>query len=622
MRRRWIVIPVVGFGLIATAVGGHSAWIDRSLVAAFTAASGQGAEESSSSSPTVIQDYNRASSRGRDAANQWLDAEVENAAKRADLPRLLRLCNGQSAPLRSREEAALLTCRGLLIEARASEFRSIRAAWKGREKRTADWLCLDADFLLGEGRTSEASSLLEAMSFSGRDEAMRLGRLALTVDRPAVAAELLARAEALSPGNADIHESRGRLLQSEGRHDEAIIEFNAALIDHPNDWLLRDRLADSYRRRGNCAESVAALLPPGQPETADFAWIKAWFLNRVVCRVSRDWEADAPETGHLKRLAEYLLALPPDQFWISDSEQAHGSREPVTHRPETYWLKLLSLLKARREGEARCLIRIGSFREESWEPDLEDALERILDFRAGSAPGAVPVRKGTREHLFFRQLESLAAQGRLVRGGDDMPDDVAKILTSDAAIPAALIAAGWNEAALDMLCPGADLSRAPDWLAEGLARARRASRGSSAALRWVLHQPRSAALDLVAGELLVECGRGQEALERLRAAAADPATGGRAAWQYSLEALREGRPTDARRMLENNPHLTNTTEGQALLARCAAAEGNEDLAEQLYRDLAVDSSEARRYLARRALTGGDWGTAGRLTRSLFPDGGR
>jgi len=164
--------------------------------------------------------------------------------------------------------------------------------------------------------------------------------------------------------------------------------------------------------------------------------------------------------------------------------------------------------------------------------------------------------------------------------------------------------------------PGANLSQLPAWFADGLVRAMWKNRGASTALAAALRQPRSPALDLVIGEILLAEGRRPEALERFRSAAASSdASGPRAAWLFAVEALREKRPTEARQMLENFPALTSDVEGQELLARCAAAEGNDDRAERLYREIAAESAEARAYLSHRAIAAGDWAAAGGLLRT-------
>src|SRR5262249_9228669 len=157
-------------------------------------------------------------------------------------------------------------------------------------------------------------------------------------------------------------------------------------------------------------------------------------------------------------------------------------------------------------------------RDVSWQPDLETALDRVLAFRSGGQPQTAASVRTSHRHPFFEQLERLAAEGSLTAGSPGLPGDVANLLGGNEAFAALLLAAGWDAAALLLHHSTADLSRLPGWFAEGITRAQWANRSSSAALASVLQQPRTPALDLVAGELLAAVGRRADALERLRSA--------------------------------------------------------------------------------------------------------
>jgi thioredoxin-like negative regulator of GroEL len=624
MTRRWIVLPVVGFGLIAGSVGSYAAWSNR------TAAAEDDAEEVPVETREAVEAYVRASARGRVAANQCFLSEAEDAARCNDLPRLLAIYSSGGAPFHDSEDAALFLCRGLLSEDRPTELQHIRDLWRGREKRASAWLALDADVLLAAGREDEARKLLSGKSFAGAEDAGRLARLALaSTDDPPAAQQLLGRATALAPDDPDVRSCRGRFFEAEGRPADAAAELTAALSGNKDDWLLRDQLAECYRRAGAEEAANATWLPGNDVPPADFAWLKAWFWNRVARPIAGDWEARSPDVGRLSRLAVYLLALPPDQFWVSDAERPEGPREPVVGRQETFWLRLLGLLQAGRDRDALTFLRAAPPYYMSWRPDLANAIDRVLSLRTGKRQRPAAGVSRSRRHPFFEQLEALAGEGNWSAGEGNsdagataLPDDVQRLLHSKEAVAATLLAAGWDEAALAIHHPGVDLSPFPAWYAEGLMRARWTNHGIDAALARAWREPRCPAADLVVGEMLVAERRDADALERLRSAASSTDCGARAAWLFAVVAARLGKPAEARRMLEAYPQLTNGTEGQLLLARCAAAEGNEDRAERLYRELAGESAEARAYLARRAMAGGDWETAARMTGGLLGGAGR
>ncbi len=618
MARKWIVLPVLVFGLIACTVGAYAAWSASSLAVLMPDPD----EDGSSLSLPAMEASFRASARGRSAANAWLADEVAYAARANDLPRLMTLSVGADGPFRSNEEAALVTCRGLLLGGPAVPLEHVRELWRGRETRRAAWLALDADVLLAAGRTEEARKLLAARGFPGAEDAGRLARLALTEDEPADAYGVLARAADLAPGDPDVRDCRGRLLEAEGRPAEAAGEFAAALAARGEDWVLRDRLAECYRRAGDFDAARATWLPPGSVPQADFAWLRAWFWDRVARPAPRDWEAAAPVQGPMRVVADYALRTPAGRFAPEDGEVRLLSRGLHAQWQETDWLNLLALLQDGHEAAAARALRHSPFRRASWQPELVAALDRVLAFRAGARVREEPAAAGPVRHPFFAQLECLAAEGKLSPGAAGLPEDVRRLLAGDEAFAAACLAAGWDEAALLLHHPDADLSTLPGWYADGLARAVWANRGAGEALAFVRGQTRAKTLDLVAGELLLAAGRRTEAIERLRAAEDRADVGPRAAWLLVETALREGRPAEARRVLEAHPRLTADAEGQLLSARCAAAEGKDDLALRLYREAAGDSAEAGAYLVRRALAGGDWAAAGRLADGLLAGAGR
>jgi tetratricopeptide (TPR) repeat protein len=612
MRRKWLVLPVLVFGLIALSVGTFAAWSARAS-ARFAISDEE--ESGAADAQLTVQSYVRSCSRGREAGYEWFTAEVTHAARCRNLSRLVVLCRGEEGPFKDDEEAALLACRGLVLEDKWAEFQRVRDLWHGREHSVGAWLLLDADVLLREGRPREARALLVGRNFAGLEEGQRLARLALAEDDERDAYDLLARALALAPDDPDVRDCRGRLCESEGRIGDAVAEFAAGLATRPDDLVLRDRLAECYRRSGNYEEALATWLPDRRTVPAEFVWFKAWFWNRVGRPATYDWESMAPDSGPLQPLAEFLVSLPPGEFWRATSEYGRSPRGAL-ERQETYWLRVLAMLKAGQDREAAYMIRTGPFHHVSWASDLEDALDRVLTLRAGNPTHAASVPPDADLHPFYRQLQTVGTDASV------LPDDMRRLIGGEEAFSAVLLAAGWDEAALLLHRPNSDLSVLPPWFGDRLIRVMWKNRGTRTALAAALQQPHSAVLDLVIGELLLAEGRGTEALERFRTASASPEAAPRAAWLFALEALRQKRPTEARQMLDNFPALTSDVAGQALLARCAAAEGNDDRAERLYREIVAESIEARDYLSRRAVAAGDWAAVGRITGVLAPAGKR
>src|SRR5262249_36546299 len=146
-----------------------------------------------------------------------------------------------------REAAALRVGAALRAMGRAQDLAALREPWQGKEGRPADWLALDVDDLLADGRAERARRLLERQSFTGPAEGRRLARLALLA-APADsdgALGLLARAVEAAPGDPDVLSQRGRALEALGRAEEARAAFAAALAAAPADPFVRDQLAES-----------------------------------------------------------------------------------------------------------------------------------------------------------------------------------------------------------------------------------------------------------------------------------------------------------------------------------------------------------------------------------------
>ena len=187
----------------------------------------------------------------------------------------------------------------------------------------------------------------------------------------------------------------------------------------------------------------------------------------------------------------------------------------------------------------------------------------------------------------------------------------------------AFLAAGWIEAALQLHRLSVIPDGFPDWVAYGVTQALRFGRGNEKALAFASKQKPSPALDVLIGELLLAEGKTDQALKRLNALATkDSDVGFRAAWLWCLTQIERGKLEQARRMVQTQPRLRDSTTGKELLARIALLEGNNDEADQLYAALEKASPEAKVHLARRAFAQKNWAEAKRLTEELvlqFPD---
>jgi Flp pilus assembly protein TadD len=555
---------------------------------------------------------------------EWQSIEVGALARLRQVPGLLRFFDRDPALVLADEEASLLVARGALAAGNRAAFERSRGAWRGRETRDWLWFALDADALLAAGKRPAALALLESRAFPGERDCARLLRLALlNAAQPARAAEHLERAFRADPRNPDARSFRAQVFEASGRLAEARVEYVAAAAAAPGNPLLRDQLAEFYRRNGNLDLALKTWADPSAPAAPEYVETKLLFWSRVFRAAplpSARGGASAPKGS----LAAFLAGLPEGRFWDDALFEAKvESRRAARDREEVYWLRLLQMAKDGKEKEAVDFMRLHRSRGRSWNPDLDRALYQLLCYRrkpsvslAGEPP-LPPASAGRARHSFVEQLDKAWGAAQEARGAPLLPPELAAVVTGNTAFAAACMACGWPEAAL-VLWPAERPAPAPDWLAYGIAQCLRENRGRPAALAFLARQPGAPVLQLLEGELLLGEGRADQALAKLGPIAATPSDAGyRAAWLLAAVAMERGRVQEARAFVKGNPPLAASVAGREILARAAAAEGDEAGALRAYAALRKESVEARAYLARRAFAAKDWKEARALTLELL-----
>jgi hypothetical protein len=545
-----------------------------------------------------------------DARVPWSKLELDSLTAAHHIPRLVSLYRRTPQRVLAHEEASLLVARACQAAGQTEELASIRKAWRGQEVHPELWLALDSDLLGLAGKTVEAEKLLLSKKFSGEAEATRLVRLALHAAKRDLyeAWTLLDQAFALAPRNPEIRSFRAQILESIGRTAEARVEYVAAHVADPKNPLLRDELAEFYRRQGSydlALQTWREALPLDPP---DFIILKEAFWSRVIQPSAKSRVKLEPE-GSLVPLIEFIQALPQDRFWDAEA----FNRLPQNHRyaqdrPEVFWLQLLETLRTGKEDLAAELLRENRFKVRSFRPELEAGLVQLLRFRAGKNPNnATALETGTEpKHPFWRELAREAHE----------PGSSA-FLRSRSAIGAALLAAGWREAALSFSSQVAD-EHAPAWFVYGMAQSLRYNRGAQDALGYLPAASRTAELRLLRGELLLNEKRLDEGKAELNAVARNNfAAGYRAAWLLALAAVETGDLAEAKAIIQGQSQLANSTAGRELLARLSLMGGNKTEAEKRYRAIAKDSIEAQTFLARQAFERQEWAVARRYTEALM-----
>jgi predicted Zn-dependent protease len=629
MRRGWIFLAGAAIILFVLVLAGAVGWRQHALRKSeerqFVAASQAVAAGRGLDALAIVRSRIVSSKPAPAREREWHAIEVHALAQLREVPRLLHWFDREPSLILEDEAASLLVARGALAAGNRPAFDQVRNSWRGREKQDWLWFALDADTLLASGKRPAALALLQSRTFPGERDCARLLRLALlNAAQPARAAEYLDQAFRADPRNPDARSFRAQVMEASGRLAEARVEYVAALVATPSNPLLRDQLAEFYRRNGNLDLALRTWAEGLTPGTPDFLWTKFLFWSRVFRPVNGPVRTGTA-AGPLASFVVYLGGLPPGRFWDDALFDAKvESRQVIRDREEAYWLRLLQMIHDGNEKEALEWMKLRRSRGRSWNPGLERALYQILCFRRkpalslageGELATAPPVRG---RHAFFEQLDKAWNSAHEARVAPLLSPELRGAVSGTTVFSAACMAGGWIEAALALWPDNSADAPSPDWVAFGMAQCLRENRGRPAALAFLAKQPSVPVLQLLEGELLLVEGRTDEGITKLRPLAAQPSDAGyRAAWLLAALAMDKGNPVAAREWVRGHPTLAASVTGREILARAALAEGDEAGALRAYNSLRRESVEARMFLARRAFAAKDWKEARLLTTELL-----
>ena len=560
----------------------------------------------------------------------WAGVQLRALVGIRDLGRLSQIYEREPSRVLTNEEASLLVARGYNHSRRSADAEKLRKAWRNRETDKAAWLVFDSDALILSGKPKDAEKLLRSQTLPGKEDSIRLTRLAILVAKTNLTAawQLLGQAVELAPQDADIRLFRGQLMEGVGRMDAARFEYASAVICRTNDAFVRDELAEFYRRRGNYPLAIQTWTEAMPTNAPDYFWLKAGFWSKMVSPTRLDASVVPP--GGLRTISQWLVGLPTGQFFETNAFTRSADFERLRgQRQELYWLQLAELLLNGQEAAALETLGFNKLRPNSWEPDLEVALLRILQYRSKANPQKFPTKSlkvsfaglnpvgGTNQHQFFIDLAQAAASEAAGNKNAVSPELDAVLMGPDA-FAAAFLAAGWREAALLLHSGTHPTVVHPMWLSYGLAEALRSNRSPQAALEFLSTQPKAPELELLAGEILIQLGKGDDGLARLRPIASSPsAVGQRASYILALAALDRHQFDQVQEWVQRQPLLMGNDMGKELLGRAALGQGHDAEADAIYQSIARTSIEARAHLARRAFARKDWPEARRLTTDLL-----
>lgn len=531
----------------------------------------------------------------------WPALMAQAALEGRNYSYLERMVNDYPQLLLENEAVVLWWARAQMHRGQWSMLGELLDHWSPEVQRLPKrWNLLRSDRLLLEGRVAEARSALLGWSGSGRDEANRQLRLALTAgaDLEGIITALNAAYQAL-PNSADVRAMAAQLIEQAGNNILARREYVAAYLLEPQNPFYGDLLGEFYRRIYALPQAIDTWRETAQRTQDPRAWWKAWFWERVT--VPRGEVLPAPSGEWWGSLASQLAQVP-DAHFLSEAFLAnHFSPPPLLVPSEDYhWFWLLERLKGGDEQGALEVLENMPQSRPALAPNLHSLLQALLDWRLrGDWPRGIVLESGSQVHRYLRFMEKYRPE--------HLPNQVEELtametfLLSDWSIPALFLAEGWLGAAQRLqpaACPPELIEGLPalDWIPYASVKMVAAGAGVAAAMERAQQYPDDLAVQGQLAELMIRAGQLEAGLARLEQLA-DVAGGAgfRAAYLSALAAYDLGDYLKTIRLVTQRPDLEQSVSGRELLARCALQQQQPERALEIYRSLDAASMEGLVY---------------------------
>lgn len=530
---------------------------------------------------------------------KWLNLLISISEEMNDAPQLLAIFNYYPHSLDQNEKASLLIANRMIGEGDFENYELLRSAFKRKETLPSQWLTLDADSLILQGKTEFAISLLSSQYFEGKEDTPRLVRLALLNinDHPKIAWGYLDQALQKDPSNIDLRQYRGRLLESANKKEIAANEYQNALKINPQNPELKDQTLEFLIREREFKQAKELALKSLNPPTLASIWLKAIFLDKAIRPIAYPFSKDAaPKNAVVLNLIE----IGDNNFWQPDANQDQNNTQV------SFWLRVLENLKQGKERDALTLLEFNPHEQELWDPELAQALKQVLNYRATHQ-----LAKGEKESKipFFRELN----------GQDDKPNaNLKALLVSKEGLYAPLLAAGWYEAALKLYDNTALSQETPQWLINQLTTAFKENRGLKEAIEFLTIQRPTSENEALLANLYIENNEKAKAIPLLDTLSIQENTIGYKAGKKLAEIyLNAGKYHETETIVNRNVKLKNSTAGQEILARLYLLTSKPEDAARVYSAIEKDSDEAKSYLAKEAYNNKEYARALDLTNALL-----
>lgn len=538
---------------------------------------------------------------------RWLDLTLKAAEGLENQKLLVEIYELNPSLFVSKEPLALKVAAYYLQKNDFLSFDQLKNNFQLQPKSSPEWELLTADALALQGKSDKAQAHLDSLKLQGAQETDRLLRLALLAENehPKVAFEKLTEALKVSPQRSDLHYFRAKLLQNSGHEDLALKEIEQALKVSPETAFYREELIDAYVEKGQWQQAYLALQSFFLPPSSGKIWLSALFLDKVYKPFATHFDNRPLPEDQFTPLMRYLLTVGRENYW----NEALAASQPAVKQlanqtPKALWLELLNDLNIGHEKDALTLLEAHP-EIASIHPLLFSGLKQTLAFRL-RAP-LVETSSNAKSHPLFAQLNN-----------PPFSKELEKLLASDEAFTALLLAAGWNEAAIREHKLALLPQEFPKWVAFSFTQALNENRGTEAALQFATAQPETPQLSLLIGTLELKSRNKEKGAALLGSLASKPTDiGAKAAKALSDYQIQKKAWTDAFNTINLNAAFAQSLEGKERLAKIQLNRGKVSEAQDIYQSIIDQSSEAKSFFAAKYFKQKDYPRAAHLTRQLL-----
>lgn len=538
---------------------------------------------------------------------RWLELTLKAAEGLENQKLLVEIYELNPSLFLEKEPLALKAAAYYLQKNDFLSFDRLKNDFLAQPKYSPEWDLLTADALALQGQSDKAQSHLSALKLQGAYETDRLLRLALLAENehPKVAFERLTDALRVSPQRTDLHYFRAKLLQNSGHQDLALKEIEQALKLSPETPFYREELIDAYVEKGQWQQAYAALQSFYLPPSSGKIWLSALFLDKIYKPFATHFDNRPLPEDQFTPLMRYLLTVGRENYWNEPLAASQPAVKQLANQTsKALWLELLNDIHIGHEKNALALLEAHPEMAQV-QPALYEGLKQTLAFR---------LRTPYSESLSNAQSHPLFAQ----LNAPPYSKELEKLLASDEAFTALLLASGWNEAAIREHRLTSFPQEFPKWVAFSFTQALNENRSTKDALQFAYAQPETPQLSLLIGTLEIKDGNKEKGAALLSSLASKPTDiGNKAAKVLADYQMQKKAWTDAFNTINLNQAFAGSLEGKERLAKIQLQRGKIAEAQEIYQSILDQSSEAKSFFAAKYFKQKDYQQALNLTRDLL-----